>query len=148
MKRALFLLSFILSFTCLPAQFTGSGTYADPYSGGTLTSLMTWSSSKIYVSGDLTIGTPSVAGHLSIDPGVTVVFLTAGSDLIFTGLGMLTAEGAPTQKITFTADYDDDGNYGESGETWGHVSFQSMGSAEASALSYCHFEYGYSVGAG
>lgn len=148
MKRACFLLLFYLSFTYLPAQITGSGTFADPYSGGTLLGLMTWSGPRVYVSGILTIGTPSTAAHLTIDQGVTVVFTTQGSGLVITGLGRLTADGSPLQKIIFTADHDNDGIYGEAGETWHHISFQSMGAAEASSLSHCHFEYGRSIGAG
>lgn len=142
----IFLLSSVSGFT----QFTGSGTFGSPYSGGTLTTSLTWaaSGSPVYVSGDLTIGTVSDAGHLTIEPGVTVIFLNAGADIFITGLGRLSASGSGSQKIRFTADHDNDGNYGESGETWGHISFQSMGAAGASVLSHCIFEYGLSTGTG
>ena len=119
--------------------FTGSGTASDPYSGGTLTGNQTWDPAcdTIYVSGDLTIGT---GGHLTIADSLFVLFTAANVDLIITGTGRLTADGISTGKITFTADHDDDKNFGESAvdndagdwdERWGHISFQSMGAAGA-----------------
>ncbi|MGD0343311.1 MAG: right-handed parallel beta-helix repeat-containing protein, partial [Bacteroidales bacterium] len=124
--------------------FTGSGTYSDPYSGGTLTGDQTWSlsSSPIYVSGDLTIGTSSVAGHLTIEAGVTVIFVSTGADIIITGLGQLTANGSSGAQIRFTADNNKNGIYGESGETWGHIAFWSMGVAGPSSLQFCLIEFG------
>lgn len=138
----------LLAIFCLPAygysQFTGSGTFGDPYSGGTLTGGSTWAtgSSPIYVAGDLTIGTPALSGHLTIEPGVTIVFLGNAIDIRITGLGQITADGTASNRIRFTADHDNDGNYGESGERWGHISFQSMGAAGASLFDNCIIEYG------
>ena len=151
MKRTLaFPILLIFISVGVNAQFAGSGTFASPYSGGTLVSNATWgsASSPIFVNGTLTIGTGASEGHLTIEPGVDVIFLSSGSNIIITGLGRLTANGSSTQKILFTADHDNDGSYGEPGETWGHISFQSMGAAGASILSHCIFEYGYSVGTG
>ncbi|MBE0676099.1 MAG: hypothetical protein IH591_15695, partial [Bacteroidales bacterium] len=137
MKRIISIIAIVtIAGGIVSAQFTGLGTFASPYSGGTLTTDMTWAAaaSPIYVSGDLTIGTAGVAGNLTIEPGVTVIFLSAGSDIFITGLGRLTADGTEGSKILFTADHDNDSNYGESGETWGHISFQSMGSAGSSVI--------------
>ena len=144
MKRCLFLITLFGLTEILFSQFSGSGTYADPYSGGTLTGSMTWSYSNnpIYVSGDLTIGTVGTSGHLTIESGVTVVFLNNDIDLIVTGLGQISAIGTESDRILFTADHDNNGNYGETGETWGHISFQVMGAAGSSIFSYCIIEYG------
>jgi parallel beta-helix repeat protein len=146
MKRKLLLIISILFFTpvIIFSQFTGSGTYSDPYSGGTLKNDLTWlaSNSPIYVSGDLKVGTVSDAGHLTIEAGVTVRFVAVGADLIITGLGRLNADGTSGSQIRFTADTDKDGIYGETGETWGHISFESMGSAGSSSVTFCIFEYG------
>jgi len=151
MKKSLFLIISILFFTpvVIFSQFTGSGTFSDPYSGGILKNDLTWlaSNSPIYVSGDLKVGTVTDAGHLTIEAGVTMRFITVGADLIITGLGQLTADGTSGSPIRFTADTDKDGNYGETGETWGHLSFESMGSAGSSSVTYCIFEYGKKNGA-
>ena len=45
--------------------------------------------------------------------------------------------------IRFTADHDNDGNFGEAGERWGHISFQDMGLAGPSIINFCIIEYGY-----
>jgi hypothetical protein len=144
MKKILLIFIIVTIPVWVNAQFTGSGTSAVPYSGGTLTGNQTWllTNSPIYVSGDLTVGTPSNAGHLTIEAGVTVRFCATGADLIITGLGELTADGTPSAQIRFTADTDKDGIYGETGEIWGHISFQSMGSAGASLFDNCIIEYG------
>ena|GEM_PF-391640 len=149
MKKTLLVFLVILISVSGYSQFTGLGTFASPYSGGTLKTNQTWLalSSPIYVSGDLTIGTTSVAGHLTIEAGVTVVFISTGADLIITGLGQLTADGTPGNNIRFTADNNKNGIYGETGETWGHISFQSMGSAGASSITFCIIEFGRKAGA-
>jgi parallel beta-helix repeat protein len=144
MKRLIILILIVIFPVLVYSQFTGSGTYSNPYSGGTLTGDQTWaySSSPIYVSGDLTVGAPSAAGHLTIEAGVIILFVSTGADLIITGLGELTADGTLTSKIRFTSDNDKDGNYAEAGETWGHISFQSMGSANPSSITFCIIECG------
>lgn len=144
MKKVIIFVSLLLVPLLSNAQFLGLGTSASPYRGGTLKLDTTWylTQSPVYVSGDLTIGTATDAGHLTIQAGVTVRFCATGADLIITGLGQLTASGASTSKIRFTADIDKDGSYGETGERWGHISFQSMGSAGASLIDYCIVEYG------
>ena len=97
MNRAIASLILLIFLSAgIKAQFAGSGTFASPYSGGTLVSEATWtlSSSPIYVNGTLTIGTAAAEGHLIIEPGVVVIFLSSGSNLIVTGLGRITASGS------------------------------------------------------
>jgi hypothetical protein len=145
MKKIFLIIIIIIIPLGINAQFTGTGTFSDPYSGGTLTGNQTWllTSSPIYVSGDLTIGTSSSAGHLTIQAGVTIRFCATGADLIVTGLGELTADGTPSSQIRFTADTDKDGIYGETGETWGHISFKNMTTLNSSIIDNCIIEYGY-----
>lgn len=147
MKKLYSVLAFFAVSLYAMGQFTGSGTAADPYTGGTLGSSLSWSPSSdtVYISGDITIGN---SGHLTISQGVFVKFLTAGADIFVTGTGRLTADGTASERITFTADHDKDKSHGEAGETWGHISFQSMGAAGASIFDNCIFEYGYNTGAG
>jgi hypothetical protein len=149
MKKIIILFFVLLISVSGYSQFTGSGTSVSPYSGGTLKTNQLWSASNspIYVSGDLTVGTPVDAGHLTIEAGVTVRFVTPGADLIITGLGQLTSDGTSGNHIRFTADADNDGIYGETGETWGHISLQNMGSAGASSITYSIIEFGRKDGA-
>ena len=148
MKRILFSLLVLSLPLGLNAQFTGLGTSSVPFSGGTLTGDQTWSlsSSPIYVSGDLTIGTSSTAGHLTIEAGVTVIFVSASADLNITGLGQLTANGTAGSNIRFTADNNINGIFGETGETWGHINFLNMGAANQSSITFCIIEYGRKSG--
>jgi hypothetical protein len=142
MKKILF---FLLLFYLIPGSLlaiNGLGTFASPYHG-TITADTVWNtgSAKIYVNGDIT-----VTAHLTINSGLTIVFVSAGADLIITGNGVLTASGGSgANMIRFTADYDNDSNYGETGETWGHISFQDMNSGftTPSIINYCIIEFGY-----
>lgn len=123
-------------------QLTGTGSAADPYSGGTLITDLTWNpaTDTIYMAGDITIGT---SGHLIVSSGVFVKFVASNVDIIITGTGRITAQGTALSKITFTADHDRDNVHGEVGERWGHISFQSMSSdAGPSIFEHCIFEYG------
>jgi hypothetical protein len=73
-----------------------------------------------------------------------VLLIVTDADLIITGTGVLTAQGTSSEKITFTADHNKNHVHGESGETWGHISFQNMNSgAGTSLIDYCLIEYGY-----
>ncbi len=56
---------------------------------------------------------------------MSIIFISEGADLIITGTGQLNASGTSGSKITFTADDDNDGNYGETGERWGHIVFNN-----------------------
>jgi hypothetical protein len=138
MKKILF---FLLVLFCIPFQIfgiNGLGTYASPFNGP-LTTDMNWSGT-IYVNGDVV-----VSGYtLTVSTGATVIFVSAGANLIITGTGVLTASGSAGSMIRFTADFNNNGIYGEAGETWGHISFQSMtsGFTTPSTINYCIIEYG------
>jgi len=134
-KKFLFFTIFLLP-VILTAQ-SGSGTESDPYYGSITTSV-TWTTGRtVYVGTstdpDLIIDN---GGHLTIEPGVTVIFMQPGSDLIIQGTGRLTASGTVSSMIVFTRFYPTN-NY------WGHISFENMSSeAGASLINYCIIEYG------
>jgi hypothetical protein len=139
MKKILFFL--LLSF-CIPYSIfgiNGSGTYASPFYGP-LTSNMNWGGT-VYVNGDVVISDFT----LTISTGTTVRFVSAGANIIITGNGVLIASGGSgSNMIRFTADFNNNGFFGESGETWGHISFQNMntGFTTPSIINYCIIEYG------
>ena len=137
MKKILIVFLFIAIPLLAKAQLTGSGTYADPWSG-TLSGDATWSGTK-YINGDIIVDNEK----LTISAGAKIIFLSEGSDIIITSTGQLDIDGTAGNKIQFTADDDNDGNYGETGERWGHISFQSMGAAGNSLIDYCIIEFGY-----
>ncbi len=120
----------------LSAALTGDGTYASPWSG-TLEGDATWSGTK-YINGDIIIDNEK----LTISAGAIIIFLSETADLVITGTGQIEAAGTFGSIIRFTSDDDNDGTYGEAGERWGHISFQSMGSAGSSLFDYCIIEYG------
>jgi hypothetical protein len=138
MKRIIF---FLLLLFCIPFSIiaiNGDGSFALPYNGP-LTENMTWSGT-VYVNGDVTVN----GFTLTLNPGTTIRFLTAGSDIIVTGTGILTASGSSGSMIRFTADFNNNGIYGETGERWGHISFQNMtpGFTTPSIINYCIVEFG------
>lgn len=138
MKRIMF---FLLLLFCIPKSvfgINGDGSFANPYNGP-LTANMTWTGT-VYVNGDVTVD----GFALTISPGVIVVFLAAGSDIIVTGSGVLSASGSAASMIRFTADFNNNGVYGESGERWGHISFQNMtpGFTTPSVINWCTVEFG------
>jgi hypothetical protein len=137
MKKILF---FLLVLFCIPFSIygiNGNGSFASPYNGP-LTSDMNWSGT-VYVDGDVTVN----GFTLTISPGATIIFIAAGSDLIITGTGVLTASGSGSSNIRFTADFNNNGIYGETGERWGHIVFWNMNvAAGSSLLNYCIIEYG------
>jgi len=145
MKKIILSFVSILFAVSAMGQLVGDGLTPVTAYCGTITSAQSWTnaynSGIIYVgqtgNEDLTIGT---GGTLSIEAGVTVKFCTAASDLIITGTGSLTANGTSLNKITFTRNY-------PSINSWGHISFQSMGAAGSSSLQYCIIEYGRKDGA-
>ena len=126
MKKIVILIIFIAFPLLADAQLTGNGTYASPWSG-TLSGDATWSGTN-YINGDITVDNEK----LTISPGAIIIFLSESADLIITGTGQLEADGTAENMIRFTSDDDNDGIYGETGERWGHISFQNMGSAGAS----------------
>jgi hypothetical protein len=138
MKKILF---FLLLLFCIPFSsygIFGDGSLGSPYSGP-LTTNMTWSGT-VYVNGDVTVD----GFTLTISPGAIIVFLASGTDIIITGTGVLTASGSAGSMIRFTADFNNNGIYGEPGETWGHISFQNMtsGFTTPSIIDNCIIEYG------
>jgi hypothetical protein len=143
MKKLLFILYFTIIALEVIAE-SGDGSAANPFYG-TISTTVQWSvgspiyGSTVYVgiigNTDLTVGT---GGHLTINPGITVIFTQLTSDLFITGTGQLTAGGSGTQ-VTFTKD--------PLKSHWGHMSFQSMsGTPASSTIDNCIFEYGYSIG--
>ena len=138
MKKILF---FLLLLFCIPLStfgIFGNGTFASPYNGP-LTANMTWSGT-VYVNGDVTVN----GFTLTISPGAIIIFLASGADIIITGTGVLTASGSAASMIRFTADFNNNGIYGESGERWGHISFQNMTQvfSTPSIINYCIIEFG------
>src|SRR5664280_645935 len=141
MKKILIFLLFLSLIPSSLLAINGLGTFARPYHGS-ITADTVWNtaSTKIFVNDDIT-----VTAHLTINSGLTIVFVSAGADLIITGNGVLTASGGPgANMIRFSADFNNNGTYGETGETWGHISFQNMtpGFTGASIINYCIVEYG------
>ncbi|MCU0473996.1 MAG: right-handed parallel beta-helix repeat-containing protein [Bacteroidales bacterium] len=146
MKKILIILLFIILPFLLHAQLSGSGTKTSPYSG-TFQGNLQWNSTnftngKVFIGGDVTIDNE----ELIIEAGMKIIFVAEGADLKITSTGQLTAVGTPGNKITFTADDDDDGIYGESTERWGHISFQGMTPSNPenypSIIDNCIIEYG------
>jgi len=136
MKRIVFLTIFSLVSTVIYSQLSGDGSYSNPWSG-TLDGDMTWSGTK-YINGDITVDDET----LTISAGATIIFLAEDVDLIITGTGKLIASGTAESMVTFTADDDNDGNYGETGERWGHIWFNLPSESNASLIQYCIIEYG------
>ena len=139
MKKLIYII--LLSF-CVPVSIlaiNGDGSFGNPYNGP-LTQSMNWSGT-VYVNGDVTVD----GFTLSISPASTIIFLAAGSDIIITGTGVLNAAGgAGANMIRFTADFNNNGVYGETGERWGHISFQNMtaGFTSPSKIDNCIIEFG------
>lgn len=139
MKRFVISLIFLSIAISIKAQLSGNGTFSSPYKG-TLNQNMTWSS-DVYIGGDILI----YSFQLNINPGVKVIFLVDSADLIIKGSGSLVADATASNKIRFTADDDGDGNFGESGERWGHISFES--SSGNSVIDNAILEFGFKSGA-
>jgi hypothetical protein len=145
MKKLFLLFILMLPSVYLINAMDGDGSSSNPFRG-TLSGSETWSvgeftDNTIYIGNsttpDLTIATD---GHLTIDPGITVIFTQLTSDLFITGTGQLTAGGSGSQ-VKFTKDP------GKS--HWGHISFQNMGTNPVASSFYnCLLEYGYSTGSG
>jgi hypothetical protein len=137
MKRVSIFIIFILITLSMSAQSGGTGIISDPYWGDISTSV-TWPTGS-FPGNTVYIGTSAnpdlrviSSGSLTINPGINVVFTQLLSDLIITGTGQITAGGAGSQ-VTFTKG---------SNSYWGHISFESMGSAPSSVFNNCIIEYG------
>ena len=143
MKKTFTLIISLLISVSIFGQFIGSGTASDPYSGGTLTSSQTWTpvTDTIYVSGLLTIaGTSRNPGSLTISSGVFVVFVSSSGGIKIDPYGNITANGTSSEKITFTADHNNNKIFGETDETWENLFFYA--STKTSLLNFCILEYG------
>jgi predicted outer membrane repeat protein len=142
MKKQILALIIFLIPVILYGQLSGTGTYSDPYSGvfegDQQWNLTNFPGGKVFIGGDVTVDNEL----LNIGAGMTVVFVTTGADLIINGTGSLSAIGSVGNIITFTADHDNDSNYGESGERWGHIVFNDPSESNQSLFEYCILEYG------
>ena len=137
------LLQIIILITCpllTNAQLTGDGTFTNPWSG-TLSGEMTWSGTK-YINGDIIVDNEK----LTITGGSVIIFLSESSNLIINGTGQIDATGTFENMITFTSDDDNDGNYGESNERWGHIYLNTNSDATTSIFEHCIIEYGNVTG--
>ncbi|MCJ7448912.1 MAG: T9SS type A sorting domain-containing protein [Bacteroidales bacterium] len=147
-KIFIIFISFIFPLSILGEN--GNGSSGSPFYG-TITSTVQWSVGDpnygftVYVgtstTPDLTVGS---GGHLTIDPGITVIFTQLTSDLIITGSGILTAEGTNSGQILFTKASDK--------SHWGHISFETPGSGTpitgTGTFEYCTVQYGYAATSG
>ncbi|MBN2863472.1 MAG: hypothetical protein JXN62_09945 [Bacteroidales bacterium] len=140
MKKIVIFILFVILPLLANSQLTGDGTYGNPWSGP-LAGDATWSGTK-YINGDIIVDNEK----LTISPGAIIIFLAEGADLIISGTGQLEAEGTIENMIRFTADDNNNGNYGETGERWGHISFE--GSTGNSIFDNCIIEYGLKNGSG
>jgi hypothetical protein len=148
--KKIFSLVFLIGLVVSAVAQNGDGSSGNPFYG-TIYSSVQWSlgnpiyGSTVYVgrssNPDLTIDNN---GHLTIDPGITVVFTEPSSDLIITGSGILTAVGTSADSIVFTK--------ASANSHWGHITFETPGSGTpisgTGSFAYCRVEYGYAVTSG
>jgi hypothetical protein len=141
MKKLTFLILFL---AIIPGSVfgqifdTGDGSFANPYSGYLLEDATL--SGTVYINGDITIDEFT----LTISPGTKIIF-TAVANINVNSDGVLFANGSSgTNGILFTADYNNNGTYGETGERWGHIFFENMSTSSPSVFNYCTIEYGTS----
>lgn len=142
MKKPILISVFAILSLYSHGQLIGTGTFANPYSGvfeGDIQwSLSNFPGGKVFINGDIYIDNEA----LVIDPGMTIVFVATGADIVINGTGSIYASGTAGSMIRFTADHDNDGNYGETGETWGHIVFDNPSAVNQSILEYCIIEFG------
>lgn len=138
MKRIILLFLIIFPSLSIFGQ-QGQGTLANPYWGTISNGSVVWTTGRVVYVGqspasrnDLTVGNNGV---LTIQPGVTVIFVQSGSDLRITGNGVIQANGTNASKITFTSL--------SPTANWGHIAFRNT--TGTSSLSYCIIERGYAV---
>lgn len=148
MKR-IFSLIFLIVLAVNAIAQSGTGIITDPYYGDISTSpvwsLGTYPGNTVYVG---TVANPDLkiinGGHLTINPGITVIFTQLTSDLLITGSGQLTALGTSSLKIKFTK--------APANGHWGHISFETPGSGDpisgTGSFDYCIIEYGYAATSG
>ena len=102
-------------------------------SGGTISGTGNIWSGTVTIGGDI-----SVTGELTVQSGTTVVFTNTSAFITVSDTGSFYAQGALNDSILITADFNGNSIYGETGETWKHIVFDSGSIGE---FSYCIFEY-------
>ncbi len=142
MKKMLFISIFITLPFILKAQLNGNGTFASPYNG-TFEGNLQWNPANfpdrhVFINGDVIIDNE----QLSIEAGMKIIFVTEGADLIINGTGRLYAVGNSSDSILFTADDNNNGIYGQTGERWGHIIFNNPSGTNQSRLEYCTIKWG------
>lgn len=139
----LFLLLTLVSGSVLEA-ITGTGTWADPYTG-TLTTSSTWSGRTYFDVVNVGAG-----GSLTISSGSIILAVNPTSSLTISYTGVLTAVGTAINNITFSADNDGDGSPSPA-ETWKNLLFDYTGTG-ISNINYAVIENGtgddYTYGGG
>jgi len=111
-------------------------TYSQVYKSGLINSPETWNGT-IYLSDDVTI-----TSVVTINAGARILFKGNDVKLIVDGAGSIVANGTSGNEIFFSADDDEDGNYGENGERGLKLKFYpNPGSNSTSFFEYCIFEY-------
>ena len=119
--------TFVMSLGILGLMM-GKELWADTYVSGTITSNTTWTQvSSPYIATDTVTVAQGVA--LTIEPGVTVMFATETSLIVF---GTLIAIGNLTGTITFT---------GQSATPGYWQSIKFSGSNAKGTISYCDIGY-------
>ncbi|HRW86640.1 MAG TPA: T9SS type A sorting domain-containing protein [Bacteroidales bacterium] len=141
---------FLTVFSFALSGQSGNGTSASPFYG-TINNSVTWNvgnpdyGSTVYVG---TSGNPDLTidsnGHLTIEPGITVIFTQESSDLIITGSGIITAEGTQSDSILFTKASGNDHR--------GHISFETPGTDDpitgTGSFKFCIISHGFVSTAG
>jgi len=146
MKKLIYLLLLlILVPLSVQANLLGTGALGDPYHGTINTGeSFTISGVKYFININVS------GGLLTVSPGATLFATTAASGIIITGLGAINADGGSSSSlITFSADYNGDGN--GPGETWKNLLFDN--STGTSVIDYAVIEHGtgndeYGLGGG
>lgn len=111
-------------------------TYSQVYKSGPITLPETWSGT-VYLSDDVTI-----TSVVTINVGTRILYKGNDVKLIVDGSGSIVANGTSGNEILFSADDDEDGNYGENGERGLKLKFYpTSGSKGSSSFGYCIFEY-------
>jgi|WetSurMetagenome_2_1015567.scaffolds.fasta_scaffold00034_34 hypothetical protein len=149
MKKILLVLIILMPAFFITNAMDGDGSSSNPFRG-TLNTAEVWSIGE-FTGNTVYIGTSSTPdltiitnGHLTIEPGITVVFTQATSDLKITETGILTADGTSSDHILFTK--------AAAISHWGHITFETPGSSTpisgTGTFSYCTVEYGYAITSG
>lgn len=148
MKHYLFF-ALLCSLPVLTAAQSGNGSSSTPFYGDISTNVI-WTSGafnndEIYIG---TSGNPNLrvvsGGKLTIEKGLKIIFTQSNSNLIVTSSGILNVTGTSDDPVLFTKH--------PLNSKWGHVSFETPGSATpitgTGSFEYAVFEYGYAATSG